>query len=381
MDERKEREREKEDDDDDILFVCMCFHSDRRQVDVEVISRSNMWIVLFVLGNLFIHGYSIDILEKDLNKSIEKILLINGNLFLGTENFLHRLSSTTLQNNAHSFHFSFNQSYHLKILLPIINDNLLICGTVQSGLCQIIDHNFHVMINSSLAIVANDRINSTIPLIIPEDNLIYLGVTYTNQGISRWQIPNLSGRSLNFSQFLQIPSIKNVDEDISRDDLSLRFMPRQQLTFIVQYIYSFYTDDYIYFLTNQPTDIDQSIITTKIVRFCRKKSSSIIRSYSELPLICSDTQWIVQSAQIVRNPENEWILLGMFRKRDGSNGTLMCVWHLREQIEKSFFENYQRCYSAGIGQRDLAFIKPNEPCRKDQVRTTYSEFLFFSSFE
>ena len=348
----REREREKENEGDDGITVIQT-----RQVE--------MFVLLFFICYGLNQGYSIEIIEKDFEFSIEKILRINDQIFIGTEYFLHRLSSTTLEKNSHSFNL--NPSYHIKILLPIPNGNLLICGTVKSGLCQIIDQNFNVMINSSLPIVANDRMNSTIPLIIHEENLIYLGVSYTNEGISRWQIPNLSGRSLNLTNFLQIYPIKAENEDISRDDLSLRFIPRQQMTFIVQYIYSFSTENFIYYLSNQPDDLDPTMIITKIIRFCRKKSYSIIRSYTELPLICFNSQWILQSAQIVSNPNEDLILIGTFRKRDGSNGTIMCSWNLREQIEKSFLENYQRCYSMGIGQRGLAFIKPNEPCRKDLV--------------
>ena len=36
------------------------------------------------------------------------------------------------------------------------------------GSCQIIDENFNLIINSSLPVVANDPVNSTIGLIIPE---------------------------------------------------------------------------------------------------------------------------------------------------------------------------------------------------------------------
>lgn len=345
-DERNERARERE-----------------RRRHHTVIQTGQVHVEMFVLLLFFFfmsYGYSIDMIEKDFNSSIEKILRLNEHLFIGTENLLHRLSSTTFQTNSPSFNLN---SYHLKLLLPISNEHLFICGTVKSGSCQIIDHNFNVIINSSLPIL----MNSTIPLILHEENLIYLGVTYTNEGISRWQIPNLSGRSLNLTNFLQIYSIKTDNEDISRDDLSLRFMPRQQMTFIVQYIYSFSTKNFIYYLSNQPDEHDPTMIITKIIRFCRKKSSSIIRTYSELPLICLNSQWILQSAQIVTNPNEDLILIGMFRQRDGSNGTLMCSYDLRQEIDRSFLENYHRCYSLGIGQRGLAFIKPNEPCRKDSV--------------
>jgi hypothetical protein len=164
---------------------------------------------------------------------------------------------------------------------------------------------------------------------------------------------------------MKIYSINYYDETISRDDLSLRFMPRQQTTFIVQYIYSFYTKNSIYFLTNQPNDIDQTNQITKIIRFCRNKSYSIIRSYSELPLICINSDWILQSAQTIIDHNKQFLLIGIFRKRDGSNGTNICSWNIQNDIEKGFYDNYKNCYSMGIGQRGLTFIKPNEPCRKD----------------
>jgi hypothetical protein len=323
-----------------------------------------MFLILFV-SYLLITINGINLIEKDLNNSIEKILLLNKNLFIGTTNSLHHLSSTTLNNNLDSL--KLDPHYHFKILLPINNQNLLLCGTLHQGLCQIVDENFHFIVNSSLPIVANDPMNSTIGLIIPEKNLIYFGVTYTNEGAYRWQIPNISGRSLNVTNFMKILST-NDDDSISRDDLSLRFMPRQQTTFIVQYIYSFYTKNYIYFLTNQPNDIDQMNIITKIIRFCRNNSNSIIRSYTEIPLICSNSDWIIKSAQTFVDNNNQMILIGLFIKRDGSIGTNICSWKIQNDIDKAFQDNYKNCYSMGIGQRGLNFIKPNEPCRKDEVQ-------------
>jgi len=308
-----------------------------------------------------LNSLSIDFIEKDFNNSIEKILLLNENLFLGTINSLHRLSSLTLNENLNSKFFDTNS--HWKILLSIENQNLLLCRTISQGLCQIIDQDFNLIINSSLPIVANDPINSTIGLIIPEKNLIYFGVTYTNEGMYRWQIPNISGRSLNISRFMKILS-ENDEEGISRDDLSLRFMPRQQTTFIVQYISAFYTKNYIYFLTNQPNDIEQTNFQSKILRFCRDTTNSIIRTYSEMPLICLNSDWILKTAEIL----NEDILIGHFTRKDGTGGTNICSWNIRNDIDKAFEDNYRTCYSMGIGQRGLAFIKPNEPCRKDEVK-------------
>jgi hypothetical protein len=306
---------------------------------------------------------SIDLIEKDLNNSIEK-------LYLGTINTLHRLSSLTLNTTLSSLNLCYQceQNYHWKILLSLPNENLLLCGTLYQGLCQIIDQDFNLIINSSLPIVANDPINSTIALIIPEKNLIYFGVTYTNEGTYRWQIPNIAGRSLNNSRFMKILSTNDDEELISRDDLSLRFMSRQQTTFIVQYIYSFYTKNYIYFLTNQPNDLEQNSFLTKIVRFCRDSSSSIIRTYTEIPLICLNSEWIIKTADMIFDKNNQQILIGHFTRKDGTGGTNICSWNIQNDIDQAFEDNYRTCYSMGIGQRGLAFIKPNEPCRKDEVR-------------
>ncbi|CAF3772782.1 unnamed protein product [Rotaria magnacalcarata] len=336
------------------------------------------YILLVSYFLLTINGISIDTIEKDLNNSIEKILLINNNLFVGAINSLHRLSSKTLNQNLFSLKLgpqldhSFCRTcidprqidYHFKTLLLMNKDNhLLLCGTLSQGVCQIVDENFNIIINSSLPIVANDPINSTIGLIIQEQNLIYFGVTYKNEGIYRWKIPNISGRSLNSTNFMKILS-SNDDETIYRDDLSLRFMPRQQTTFIIQYIHSFYTENYVYFVTNQPNDIDQTNIITKIIRFCRNSSNSIIRSYTEIPLVCLNSDWIIKSVQIIIDNNNQMILIGLFIKRSGSTGTNICSWKVHNDIDKAFQDNYKNCYTMGIGQRGLSFIKPNEACRK-----------------
>ncbi|CAF1643535.1 unnamed protein product, partial [Adineta ricciae] len=323
-----------------------------------------MLIILLISSYfLLIHGLTVDLNEKDLINPIEKVLLIENELFVGSGNALHHLSINNFTKLQSSLNFPLD--YHFKVLSAIHDGNLLVCGTSNQGSCQILDKEFHWIINSSLPIVANDPVNSTIALIIPEKNLVYFGVTYTSEGLYRWQIPNLSGRSLNLTNFMKILSV-NDDDTISRDDLSLRFMPRQQTTFIVQYIYSFYQKNYIYFLTNQPTDVDQTTIITKIVRFCRNTSTSIIRSYSEMPLVCSNTDWILKSAQTIVDNNDQLILIGLFQKRDGSSGTNVCSWKISNEIDQAFQDNYRNCYSFGIGQRGLSFIKPNEPCRKDE---------------
>ncbi|CAF1166098.1 unnamed protein product [Adineta steineri] len=322
---------------------------------------SILFLSYFILTT---NSLSINIIEKDLNKSIDKILLNEENLYISTNNILHRLSSLTLNQTLTPLEFPKNS--HIKILLPISNDKIFLCGTYDQGLCQIIDKNFQFIINSTFPIVANDPINSTIALIIPEKNLIYFGVTYTNEGKYRWQIPNISGRSLNISRFMKILSVNDNDDMISHDDLSLRFMSRQQTTFIVQYIYSFYTKNYIYFLTNQPNDNEQKSLITKIIRFCRETSYSIIRTYTEIPLKCVNSDWILKTADIIYNRNNQQILIGYFTRKDGTGGTNLCSWNIQNDIDQAFEDNYRTCYSKGIGQRGLEFIKPNEPCRKDE---------------
>ncbi|UJR10757.1 hypothetical protein I4U23_014945 [Adineta vaga] len=324
-------------------------------------------IVVFLTYLIFlpIQILTIDIIEQNFSNSIEKLLLIKDNLYLGTSHSLHRLSSLTLNQTLNTFEFDDNT--HLKILLSLPNEQILLCGTSNQGLCQIIDQNFNIIVNSSLPIVANDPINSTIALIIPEKDLIYFGVTYTNEGIQRWQIPSISGRSLNLSRFMKIVSINDNDEMISRDDLALRFMSRQQTTFIVQYIYSFYTKNYIYFITNQPYDLGHTNFLTKIVRFCRDSTYSIIRTYTEIPLVCVNSEWILKTADISSDKNNKQILIGHFTRKDGTGGTNICSWNIENDIDQAFEDNYRTCYSMGNGQRGLAFIKPNEPCRKDET--------------
>ena len=364
------------------------------------ISRSRMMFILLIsFWSLIRYGMSIDVTERDLHNSIEKLLLVNDHLFVGTVNSLHRLSSSTLNetilplklgpelDNPACRSLQTCQDLrptdnHLKILLPIRSHALLLCGTLFQGSCRIVDHDWNLIVNSSLPVVANDPTNSTIGLIVPEKNLIYFGVTYTNRGTHRWQIPNIAGRSLDSNRFMRILSANEDREDdgpIYRDDLTLRFMPRQQTSFIVQYIYSFYTNNYIYYLTNQLRDTDQTILITKIVRFCRHSSYSLIHSYSEMPLTCVNSDWIVQSAHTIVDHHHQMNLIGLFRRRDGSDGTRFCAWKIHQDIDRAFRENYRTCYSLGIGQRGLNFIKPNEPCRQDDVRSPIDLCLVGSS--
>ena len=312
----------------------------------------------------------VDLKENDLSDSIEKLLIHSNHLYVGTVNALHRLSQSDLNRTLEPFKLGpsldnpscrqLNQcsdltetNYHWKILLAVNNQSLLVCGTLFQGLCQLIDENFRVISNSSLPIVANDPVNSTVGLVVPETNLIYFGVTYTNEGVHRWQIPNIAGRSLNATHFMKVFSVDNDDESISRDDLSVRFMPRQQTTFIVQYIHAFTSRHYIYFLTNQPNDSDQKMIITKVVRFCRENSHSILRSYTEIPLICVNTEWTLKTAQTMLDNENQLMLIGHFTRKDGTGGTNLCSWNVRHEIDRALEDNYRTCYAMGIGQREI----------------------------
>lgn len=346
----------------------------------------------------------VDVKEYDFHVPVEKFLVRDEHLFVGTVNELHRLSSSTLNKTLHPMKVGPNldnplcrqvgqcsnlipTNYHWKVLLMTSDKSLLLCGTLFQGACQLVDENFQRIVNSSLPVVANDPVNSSIALIIHEENLVYFGVTYTNRGVLRWQIPSIAGRSLNRSDFMKIPSNNDANEFISRDDLSVRFMPRQQANFVVQYVYTFQTSNYIYFVSNQPNDLDERSRTTKLIRFCRENSNRLLRSYSEIPLVCVNDDWTLKSARTLIDHQNEEILIGHFERRDGSKGTNVCSWNIRKEIDRAFLENYQTCYSFGDRQRGLAFIKPNEPCRKDEVshceqeRSVYFRRRFIGLFQ
>lgn len=160
-------------------------------------------------------------------------------------------------------------------------------------------------------------------------------------------------------------------------------MPRQQTSFIVQYLHAFQSKDFLYFLTRQPNEFEPKSSTTKIVRFCRENSNSILRSYAELPLICVNADWILKSAEVFLDRNDEEILVGHFTRKEGNVGTTLCSWNVRRDIDRAFEETYRQCYSMGIGQRGLTFIKPNEICRRDEVSgrrpgEIFIDFLFAS---
>lgn len=325
--------------------------------------RFYQFLIQLSLFNLILMNF---IIEKTFDSPIEKLLLFDDHLYIGTIDSLHRLSSTTLQTNHQILRF--NQTYHWKIF-SLINQNqqFLACGTINQGICQLIDLDLNIIWTSTFPVVANDPINSTVSLIIPEENLIYIGVTNTNHGYTRWQIPNICGRSLNSSNFLQIYSIENQNDELLSEDLSIRFLRRQQLTYIVQYIYSFSTTNYIYFVTNQPNEHDQTQIITKIVRFCRTTNSSILKSYSEIRLNCDNSNWLIQSAQIMSDSNDQLILIGHFKHQNRVQGTKFCSWNVRKDIDRAFLDNYQTCYSRGFGETGLHFLKPTQSCRKHPV--------------
>ena len=304
--------------------------------------------------------------SRQFSSSIEKIFLRDDRIFIGTTNFLHQISSLTLNESQLALILGpvHQNDFHWKILQSIDKETFLVCGTSFQGVCSLIDENFNFIVNSSIPVVANDRENSSIALVLNEKNLIYFGVTFTSDGVFRWQIPSIAGRSLNRTRFMRIvSSASNDDEFLSKEDLAVRFMPRQQTSFIVQYVFAFQTENFLYFLTRQPNEFEGKSLTTKIVRFCRENSNSILRSYAELPLSCVNSDWILSSAEIF----NDEILVGLFTRKDRREGSTFCSWKIRHDIDRAFQETYRQCYSMGIGQRGLTFIKPNEICRRDDV--------------
>ncbi|CAF0887075.1 unnamed protein product, partial [Didymodactylos carnosus] len=334
--------------------------------------------------------------------TIEKLLFYDQSLYIGSVNRLHKYSSQTLKHEHELKLGPYLDSpqcrptkqcqlpqeqqeltdYHFKLFHVVTKENyLLICGTLYQGTCSAISlDTLSLLINSTIPVVANDPVNSSVSVIA--DDILYAAVTYTNYGSYRWLIPQISGRSLKkSSSFMQIVTSTRDSENqaelsiINKEELSLKFMQRHQQSFIVQYIHSFITDKYVYLLSVQRQDINNDQIGTKLIRFCLN-SMSIMHSYTELPIQCGQDYPLLKFAQtmkagklfssILNSNQDDIIIIGHFKRAINIDDSAMCVFLVRD-IDNFILDNYRSCYADGRLNRGLGFIKQDELCRKDEM--------------
>ncbi|CAF0765273.1 unnamed protein product [Brachionus calyciflorus] len=359
--------------------------------------------------------------------NIQNLVFYKNYLFIGAENWLLKINSKTfkieqsirygplydspscryspiaecLNDNSKNLLNNYN-----KLLIVYEQKNLLLsCWTARQGICDLrdLDDLTKIVLNSSIAAVANDPVNSTIGFIASSPNsqdLLYIASTYNNNGPYRADIPALSGRSLQTNSNSKFMQILTYSQGLKSSKASIEFMSRFMKSFIVKYIEAFNLGIYNYFLTVQHSDTDAllkgDLLTSKISRLCLN-DLSFTKSYTEIPLKCLGSRSQNSLRPIEYNEllsaktidiNSETYLIGLFQKtnRNNFNSSLntdsskqaLCIFSMKE-IQLKFKENIRKCYNSEV-MRGLNFIKPDQKCSSKRLRFNENENFINDDF-
>ncbi|XP_055922335.1 plexin-A4 isoform X2 [Eupeodes corollae] len=279
------------------------------------------------------------------------------------------------------------------LLIDRATSRLISCGSLFQGICtvrnlqnvSIIEHQV------SDAVVANDANSSTVAFIAPGPpqppvtNVMYVGVTYTNNSPYRSEIPAVASRSLENQKLFQIASSAVT----TGTRIFINSYARE--SYLVNYVYGFSSEKFSYFLTTQLKHNHHSTpkeYITKLVRICQEDSNYY--SYTEIPVDCIDAQGgtkynLVQAgflgkpgsdlASILAITEQDDVLYAVFSEGKGNVSTdnsALCIYSLKS-IRRKFMQNIKSCFN-GNGARGLDFISPNMDCVSTKLQTIGEDF-------
>ena len=161
-------------------------------------------------------------------------------------------------------------------------------------------------------VVANDAIASTVAFIGPgpPGQVLYVGVTFTDKGPYRSEVPAISSRSLESGSLLEIAATAVT----TGTRMFINSLAREK--YPINYIYGFSSQGFSYFLTIQMEQINASPLQSKLVRVCQDDPDYY--SYTEIPIKCYSDDHLVQAAYVAKPGEKLAAELGItIQGRDG----------------------------------------------------------------
>ncbi|XP_016996293.1 plexin-A2 isoform X1 [Drosophila takahashii] len=285
-------------------------------------------------------------------------------------------------------------NYNKVLLIDRATSRLIACGSLFQGTCTVRNLQNVSIIEHEVpdAVVANDANSSTVAFIAPGPpqhpvtNVMYVGVTYTNNSPYRSEIPAVASRSLEKTKMFQIASSAVT----TGTRTFINSYARE--TYFVNYVYGFSSERFSYFLTTQLKHSHHSSpkeYITKLVRICQEDSNYY--SYTEIPVECiSDaqggTKFNLVQAGFLGKPSSDLaqslgisiqddVLFAVFSKGDGitpTNNSALCIYSLKS-IRRKFMQNIKSCFN-GNGMRGLDFISPSMPCVLTKLQTIGEDF-------
>ncbi|XP_049316006.1 plexin-A2 [Bactrocera dorsalis] len=332
-----------------------------------------------------------------------------GRVFVGGVNYLYQLSPelelhetvktgpkndsvecTVLDCPAHAVRKP-TENYNKVLLIDRATSRLIACGSLFQGTCSVRNLQNISIVEQDVpdAVVANDANSSTIAFIAPGPpqpsitNVMYVGVTYTNNSPYRSEIPAVASRSLEKTKMFQIASsavttgTRTFINSYAREG------------YLINYVYGFSSERFSYFLTTQLKHNYHSSpkeYITKIVRICQEDSNYY--SYTEIPVDCitGGTKYNLVQAGYLGKPSMDLagslgitvqddVLFGVFSVGDGNVSTdnsALCIYSLKS-IRRKFMQNIKSCFN-GVGSRGLDFISPNMLCVPTKLQTIGEDF-------
>lgn len=254
------------------------------------------------------------------------------------------------------------------------NDGILIsCGSIRQGACEIYNLLRFPSAPQFVAVplAANDEYASTYAFVGPsryswkEEDILYVGTTFTNVGDYRHDVPAISSRrleDLNYAEFSIQQSIINIDVKY-RDH------------FLVDYVYGFNSSEYAYFVLVQKKShlAEEAGYVTRLARICITDPN--YDSYTEITIQCTATEEqidynILRDAKITHASQklahqmgikrDDHVLVTVFSPSkeisdEPENKSAMCIYSLKD-IEDVFIENIHMCFNGTNKDRNLGYI-------------------------
>ncbi|XP_043657313.1 plexin-B [Drosophila teissieri] len=260
------------------------------------------------------------------------------------------------------------------LVVSYAHDGILIaCGSIRQGACEIYSLPRFPATPQFFAVplAANDENASTYAFVGPsrytwkEEDILYVGTTFTNVGDYRHDVPAISSRrldDLNYAEFSIQQSIINIDVKY-RDH------------FLVDYLYGFNSSEYAYFIIVQKKShlADEAGYVTRLARICITDPN--YDSYTEITVQCTATENNVdynilrdakittashKLAQKMGIKKDDHVLITVFSpskeiSNQPENKSAMCIYSIKD-IEDMFIENIHLCFNGTIKDRNLGYI-------------------------
>ncbi|XP_045114407.1 plexin-B-like isoform X2 [Portunus trituberculatus] len=263
----------------------------------------------------------------------------------------------------------------LLVVAPSVSA-VIACGSVSQGACDT-----YRLGNLSVhedyiprSVAANHPDASTFAFVGPEryspwgrSSALYVGTTFTTVGDYRHDVPAISTRNLYDLDYAEYSFSK---QSLLRIDVKVRDH------FLVQYVYGFTDNNYVYFVTVQkkshlPGQEELGYIS-RISRSCITDAN--YDSYTEITLECvggdgvnynlvQDAKLVVAGSDLAASvgvAEGGHVLVAAFAPSEGhtarpETASAVCVYSVHD-IEAKFNENIHMCFNGSMQYRSMEYI-------------------------